>query len=49
MLDGLGWGYRGSGASGLATILADLEKFPDVGSALDWVAGLNDKKGWART
>ena len=47
LLDGLTWGYRGTGPSGLAAVLVDLGAQPDMQSATRWVAELPIDEDWS--
>lgn len=46
LLDGLTWGFRGTGPSGLAAMLVDLGAQPDWDAAKRWVADLPLDEAW---
>jgi hypothetical protein len=47
LLDGLTWGYRGTGPTGLAAVLVDLGAQPDLETAMRWVAALPIDGAWS--
>lgn len=47
LLDGLTWGYRGTGPTGLAAVLVDLGAQPDIDAAARWVADLPIDGPWS--